>query len=87
MKFTVTWTPTAEAILTRIWLASRDREAIREATARIETLLANEPLTAGESRSGNYRIVFEEPLAVTYSVWPADRRVKVVFLSRSQLRR
>ena len=87
MKFTVIWLPTIEAKLTQLWLAGRDREAIREATVEIEQTLATKPLSAGESRVGNYRIFFADPLAVMYSVWPEDRLVKIVEVSRTRMNR
>ena len=86
MKFSVRWMPRAEQLLTQMWLSSRDREAIREACEKLEARLTADPLNAGESREGNYRIVFEEPLAVTFSVWPIDRLVKVVYVSRTHFR-
>ncbi len=86
MAFTVIWHPTAERELTRLWLASRSRSAISEASQRIDELLRTRPQTAGESRSDNYRVLFVEPLGVEFlyseqdcrvlvcSIWPLRRR-------------
>jgi plasmid stabilization system protein ParE len=86
MKFTVTWTTNAEQELTRLWLAGRDRMAIDEAVAAIESTLATNPLDAGESRSGNVRIVIVEPLVVLVSIRELDRLVKVVHVARNPWR-
>lgn len=85
MRFTVGWTESAEQKLTRLWLSARDRQAIQEATAEVERVLATQPLAVGESRAGNFRIYFSGPLAVVYSVSVADRMVKVVEVTRTEL--
>lgn len=77
MKFTVVWTAKAEQDFVRFWLDARDRISIDEAVASIEDALATNPMSAGESRVGNHRVLIVEPLAVVYSVWPDDRLVKV----------
>ena len=87
MKFTTSWLPSAESRLLEIWLAARDRQAIQEANADIESVLATRPLTAGESRAGAFRIYCSGPLAVVYSVSEADRMVKVAEVTRTRLRR
>jgi len=87
MKYTVTWRASAEQKLTQMWLEGRDREAINDATTQIEQILGTDPLNAGESRSGNYRVLVEDPLAVVFSVWPQDRLVKVVEVSRTRMNR
>ena len=85
MKFTVIWLPSAESRLLQIWLAARDRQAIQEANADIELVLANQPLTAGESRVGSFRIYCSGPLAVVYSVSELDRMVKVAEVTRTRM--
>ncbi len=82
MKFTVGWTSDAKRDLTRYWLDARDRVSINEAAADIEQSLATNPLEVGESRAGNVRVLIVEPLAVIFSVRPADRLVKVVQVTR-----
>jgi len=56
--------------------------AIDEAIVAIEHELATNPLNAGESRGGNYRLMIVEPLAVVFSVRPDDRLVKVVQITK-----
>lgn len=48
------------------------------ASERLEAALANRPEEIGESRPLDCRIVFVEPLAVTYRVTANDRLVEVV---------
>lgn len=78
MKYTVGWTPGAKHDLARFWLGARDRISIGEASEAIERQLSTDPLNAGESRVGRFRVLIVEPLVVVYSVQPEDRLVKVV---------
>lgn len=87
MKYTVVWPAEVEQKLTQMWLAGRDRQAISEATDRIEQVLGSDPINVGESRAGNFRILVEDPLAVIYSVSPKDCLVNVVEVSRTRMRR
>jgi hypothetical protein len=80
MRWTVVWSPGASNDLATIWLAAPDRAAITRAAHRIDTQLHNDPLNSGESRSGNERVLFEPPLAVSYEVRAADRLVTVTAL-------
>ncbi len=82
MKFTVTWTSTVEEEFTRSWLAARDRISMDEAIVAIERTLATNPLEAGESRFGIFRVMTVEPLTVVFSVRPDDRLVKVVQITK-----
>ena len=82
MKFTVSWTADAEQALTRFWLGARDRISMDEAVVAIEHELATNPMNAGESRGGNYRLLIVEPMTVLFSVRPDDRLVKVVHITK-----
>jgi hypothetical protein len=62
MKWKVIWKPEAERSLTLIWLSSRQREAINTAAGELDSALANDPTTVGESREENRRVVFIRPL-------------------------
>jgi hypothetical protein len=77
MKWTVTWLPTAIAALADLWTNAPDRAAIARAANRMDTTLKVAPLTAGEARADNSRILIEYPLAVKYDVSPADCLVTV----------
>ena len=82
MKFTVSWATQAEQDLVSYWLGARDRISIDEAIVIIEHELATNPMSAGESRVGNYRVMTVEPLSVVFSVRPDDRLVKVVQVTK-----
>ena len=58
MTFTVVWKPTAERLLTKMWLAAADRQSITNAADTIDALLRSDPLTVGESREGNSRLIY-----------------------------
>jgi hypothetical protein len=84
MKFTVIWKPSASDELIEVWLAatSVDRAPITAATHTIDQLLRSDPDAVGESRSGQARILFVEPLVVTYEVHLDDRKVFVLAVHR-----
>ena len=77
MRYTVTWDPSAEAELMAIWLGAPDRQAVTDAANEIDRLLANDPQLKGQPFYGD-RILVASPLAVTFSVSPDDRRVRVL---------
>ena len=78
MRYTVLWTPEAEEQLAAIWIESSNRQAIREASQRIDESLRRDPASQGESRVGNERVVHDAPLGVTFEVIEADRTVFVI---------
>ena len=86
MNYEVVLTPQAESLLTQLWLSGRDHEALREALEQANQKLATDPLNAGESRSGDRRILFADPLALTFSVSQPERLVRILFVSRTRMR-
>lgn len=78
MNYTVVWKPDAEAELAEFWMNSADRRSLAAAANRLETLLADEPLNAGEGRSGTTRIVFDGHLGLVFDESEADRLVTVL---------
>jgi len=62
MKWHVIWKAEAERSLTLIWLGSRKREAINIAAHELDSALAIDPNTVGESREENRRVAFIRPL-------------------------
>ena len=48
-RFTVVWTPDAEAELANIWMNAGDPAAVSAAADTIDAELANNPLGIGES--------------------------------------
>lgn len=78
MKFTVVWKPDAEGELAEFWMNKPDRHSLAAAANRLEALLADDPLNAGEGRSGTTRIVFDGQLGLVFDVSEADRLVTVL---------
>jgi len=75
MRYTVLWRPSAEQNLAEIWTKAVDRGAVARAADAIDGLLAQDPVSQGESRSGNTRVLFVDPWAVYFDVEADDRRV------------
>ena len=83
MRFTVTWKPSAEQELARIWISAADRQAVRKAADALEMHLKKDPLSVGESRSGKLRIAFYKPLAFHFQVLEDDVLVQVLEVWRT----
>ena len=77
MKWTVIYRPDAADDLVDIWVDAPDRQAIADAANHIDTLLGIDPLSAGESREVNSRVVCDGPLTVFFDVNVDDRMVIV----------
>ena len=77
MRYTVTWLPSAQQELARLWMQAADKSALSAASNRIDRLLATAPLSVGLWR-GRRRRVICRPLEVVYTVSPPDRLVVVV---------
>jgi hypothetical protein len=69
--------PSTEEDLAGLWVSAPNQAEVTAAANAIDAILARDPLTAGESRSGTTRILVEAPLAVEYDVIPDDHRVVV----------
>ena len=81
MRYTVVWLPPAEARLIDLWMQAADRQAVADASDRLDIELAVDPETKGISR-GKFFQREEPPLAVLYHVAPDDRMVRVVAVKR-----
>ncbi len=77
MIYRVTWVPSAQDALLRIIISRPDRGAVVNALDRLGAMLQREGPAAGESREGEFRVLFEIPLAVKFSVEEPDRAVTV----------
>jgi hypothetical protein len=77
MKWTVIYRPSAKSQLASLWMQAVDREAVARAANSADREFATAPLTAGESREGNQRILIEPPLAFLFDVNDQDRTVLV----------
>lgn len=80
MNYTVPWPDAAQDQLADQYLAARldGRDAeFSQAVSEIEVKLARDPLTVGESRTGNERILFDRPAMVFYDVDTPTRVVTI----------
>jgi hypothetical protein len=86
MTFRVRYRRRATRALAANWVSAADRASVTRASDHAERLLAADPLGHEESRSGNRRVLFVDPLAVFYSVAPAKRVVVVQDIRAPRLR-
>ena len=54
------------------------QDLIERQILELNAQLASDPFAIGESRIGNYRVVFSDPVAILYYVSKADGIVRVV---------
>jgi len=78
MIYQIDWKINAEDQLTAIWLSGRDRQYLREAVDAFERDCQVNPLSLGESREGNFRLVFVGPLRIWIEV-DTDAKVVTVY--------
>jgi hypothetical protein len=76
MRYTVTWLPSAQSELARLWMQGADRQAISDASNRIDQVLAVAPLSVGIAQGDDRGLVLG-PLEIIYSVSPPDCLVEV----------
>ncbi len=78
MKYQIVWTPRAEAALTRIWLASANRNAVTASSQFFDDNLPVLPLYMGDAiDSSVHRVARHPPLVVEFYVIEDDKRVVV----------
>jgi hypothetical protein len=77
MRFTVSWTPTAEQDLATVWMDADDRNAVTSSADTIDRLLAVDPESRGEARFDTVRTLSIPPLGVDFEVIEPDRIVYV----------
>jgi hypothetical protein len=77
MKWTVIYRPDTADDLAAIWLNATNRQDVADAANRIDRQLSTSPLTAGESREGQSRILVDGSLTVFFDVVEQDRLVTV----------
>ena len=78
MSYNVIWLPAAEDELAELWLDASLRAAITRASNDLDKQLRRDAPNAGESRSQDFRIVFELPLVASVWVQPGGREVRVM---------
>ena len=81
MRYTVTWLRIAEDELTNLWIQASDRQAVTDASNRMERALRRDADQKGYADNGQ-RILIDPPLAFTFTVSPDDRLVTIVWVER-----
>ena len=76
MNYRVTWVPSAQDALLQIIISRPNRGGCERPGSPCATLQQEGP-AAGESREGEFRVLFELPLAVKFSVEEPERAVIV----------
>ena len=67
MRYTVTWTPSAQDELADIWMSAPDRQAVTAAQHRIDRTLRVDAHIKGQDYDGD-RMLEEWPLVVVFTV-------------------
>ena len=75
--YRVRWTRRAINQLASIWMGATDRNAITQASHRIDVALASDPIAASESRPNGERVMYESPLGARFRVHSKTRTVRV----------
>jgi hypothetical protein len=78
VNYRVVWKPSAEAELADLWTGAADRAAVASAADAVEALLERDPLSQGESRAGDDRLLFYPPLSFLFQVDQDQRLVSVL---------
>jgi hypothetical protein len=81
MKYTVVWSPPAQATLANLWLHAQDKQAVANASDRLEIALKHDPERKGRP-FGKYFVREETPLNVLYQVDPGDCMVRIITVKR-----
>ena len=77
MRYTVIWHPAARDELALAWTQAPNRQAVTDAADRIDSVLRVDPEAKGVDFYGD-RLFVEPPLAVTFTVYAADRIVQIL---------
>ena len=83
-RHTVVWLQDAQAELAQIWLDSVEREAVTQATSRIDSVLAVDPQSKGQPLAEGLRKLRIAPLEVAFVARDEDRTVEVASVKTIQ---
>jgi plasmid stabilization system protein ParE len=81
VKYTVVWLPAARNALADIWNRATDRQAVTDASNRIDRLPSRDAHRVGRPFNGR-RLLIEPPLVVVFRVSPQDRLATVIKVGR-----
>ena len=78
MSYDVRWNASTRNTLATIWIGSANRRAVTAAQARIDRLLAADPLRNGIPLSEGLFFIEVHPLRVVFEVDDTNKTVRVV---------
>jgi hypothetical protein len=78
MRYTVVSKPLADLQLGDIWLQAVDRQAVTDASDRVNALLRDNPAQRGKQRTDGRYVIVCAPLSITYEVSEADLKATIV---------
>lgn len=81
MRYTVAWLPIAEDELMNLWIQGPDRQAVTDASNRMECTLKRDADQKGFADNGQ-RILVVSPLTFIFTVSPDDRLVTILWVER-----
>ena len=81
MSYNVDWDIPARQTLAAIWIKAANRRAVTAAQARIDRLLAADPLRNGTPLAEGLYVIDVHPLRAVFEVADTHKRVKVVSVS------
>ena len=81
MRYTVVWDQSALDEYTLLWISASDRQALTAASNAIDKLLRSDPERIAVQLDEDW-ILIEEPLIVTFAIYPDDRLVEVLQVRR-----
>lgn len=87
MSYQVHWVSEAEEEPACIWIRAEDRNLVTRTAFSIDQILAENSENAGESRTGDRRILLHLPLWIMFSVTVRGRVVLVLSVWRFDPRR
>lgn len=82
--YRVIWRRAALNRLANIWSKASDPQAVLDASFRISLRIRQDPRSVGESRQGDLRLIFDDPLGVLFRVDPNNRDVIVINVGLSR---
>jgi len=82
----VEWTESALDRLADLYVAvdRQEQDRIESTVQTINRMLADDPSSLGESRSGSRRVWFQDPLMIIFRIDPKERLVVVSHVSWSR---
>lgn len=77
MIYQVVWLSTAKKVMKKIWIRTKDKEAVKSAAFKLERRLRKSGPKVGESRANHIRVALERPLGIHFFVSEKEKKVYV----------